>query len=81
MIDSQLPPSDRIEAWQSLHLPSIFRLKVGLCGRRTAFLLCIGFNIILQTAAQALGEERIEMMVNALLEGSLFSIATAINVS
>jgi hypothetical protein len=38
---------------------------------RSAFLLCIGFNIILQTAAQTLGEERIEIMVDALLKGGL----------
>ena len=42
---------------------------------RSAFLLCIGFNIILQALANALGEERIELMVDSLLKGGL-SLAT-----
>jgi len=46
--------------------PDLFNL---LC--RAAFLLCIGFNILLQALANALGEERIEIMVDALLKGGL----------
>lgn len=38
---------------------------------RSAFLMCICFNIFLQALANALGEERIELMVDALLKGDL----------
>ena len=33
--------------------------------------MCICFNILLQALAHALGEERIELMVDALLKGGL----------
>ena len=47
------------------------------CLCRSAFLLCIGFNIILQFTANALGEEKIELIVDTLLQGALAAVPFA----
>ena len=44
------------------------------CPCRSAFLLCIGFNIVLQFTASTVGEERIELIVDSLLKAALAAV-------
>ena len=62
------------EAWSSVRTSGQARASM-LC--RSAFLLCIGFNIILQFTANALGEEKIELIVDTLLQGALAAVPFA----
>ena len=54
-----------------------------LCGderaglRRSAFLLCIGFNVVLQFTASTLGEEKIELMVDTFLKAAVAAMPFA----
>ncbi|CAL5219993.1 g1934 [Coccomyxa viridis] len=44
---------------------------------RSAFLLCIGFNVVLQFTASTLGEEKIELMVDTFLKAAVAAVPFA----
>ena len=56
---------------------SVYLASRMVCLCRSAFLLCIGFNIVLQFTASAIGEEKIELIVDTLLKGALAAVPFA----